>query len=82
MFNISNFFDKFKKIQQNNLNTKEFIIEIIKNKLNIEIKKEDIEIKNSQIKINCNPIVRSEIYMSKQKIESELLQNNFNLKFK
>ncbi len=82
MFNISNFFEKFKKLQQNNQNTKDTIIRVIKKILNIDIKKEDIEVKNNQINIKCNPIIRSEIYMSKNALEAELILNNFNLKFK
>ena len=72
MFNISNFLDKFLKLDRDNILKQVVIVEIIKKETKIELKKEDIEIKGEQIKIKTNPVIRNEIFMHKTEIENQL----------
>ncbi|PIR40005.1 MAG: hypothetical protein COV33_02170 [Candidatus Zambryskibacteria bacterium CG10_big_fil_rev_8_21_14_0_10_34_34] len=72
MFNISNFLEKFLKLDRDNILKQTVIIEIIKKETEIELEKENIEIKGEQIKIKTNPVIRNEIFMHKTEIENQL----------
>ena len=72
MYNISGFLQKFLKFEKDN-NTKLFLIlETIKKETGLELSKEMLEIKGDNLKINCNPVFRSEIFMHQSQIESSL----------
>ena len=72
MFNISNFLEKFLKLDRDNILKQKVIVEIIKKETKIELEKENIEIKGEQIKIKTNPVIRNEIFMHKTEIEHQL----------
>ena len=72
MFNISNFLEKFLKLDRDNILKQVVIVEIIKKETKIELEKENIEIKGEQIKIKTNPVIRNEIFMHKTEIENQL----------
>ena len=72
MFNISNFLEKFLKLDRDNILKQKVIVEIIKKETKIELEKENIEIKREQIKIKTNPVIRNEIFMHKTEIEHQL----------
>ncbi len=74
MFNLDKFLDKFKKIKPP---INYIIIDIIKNELNVNIKSENILIKNNIIYIKTKPIIKSEVFIKKQKI-LELIKNKTN----
>lgn len=75
MIEIKNFFDKFLKIQKNNKDSLDNIINIIYNVTKIKILESEIEIKENSIYIKCKPIYRNEIFMNVDKIKEELRKN-------
>ena len=80
MLNITNFLEKFLKLDKDNNFKLATIIEVIKKETGIELKKEDIEIKGEQIKIKTNPVIRNEIFMHKDFVESSLKSQKIFLK--
>lgn len=60
---------------------KEEIIKIIKNLININLEISNLDIKNSKLNIKCSPIIKTEIFLNKQKLLSEINTklNNLNL---
>lgn len=80
MYNISGFLQKFLNLEKDN-NTKLFLIlDIIKKETNIGLEKSVLEIKGENLKINCSPIFRNEIFMYREKIEEELKKSKIFLK--
>ncbi|HNW71400.1 MAG TPA: hypothetical protein PKZ36_01165 [Candidatus Paceibacterota bacterium] len=51
---------------------KEYIQSVISDIVNIQIKKEDIKIKNGTLFLNIKPIYKSEIFMKRDQIFFEL----------
>lgn len=72
MLNISNFFEKFKKLHQNNVNIRSSVVSVVKEVINIEIKTSQIEFRQEKIYIKAAPIIKSELLMNKDKIEEKL----------
>jgi hypothetical protein len=72
MLNISNFFEKFKKLHQNNANIRSSVVSVVKEVINIEIKTSQIEFRQEKIYIKAAPIIKSELLMNKDKIEEKL----------
>lgn len=80
MYNISGFLQKFLNLEKDN-NTKLFVIsEVVKREINIELKKEMLEIKGENLYIKCNPVLRNEIFMHKCQIEDSLKSQKIFLK--
>jgi len=73
MFNISNFLQKFLSLEKDNNTKLAIILKVIKKETNIDLSKEMLEIKMDNVKLNCNPVFRNEIFMHRPKIE-ELLK--------
>ncbi len=72
MNNIAGFLQKFLNLEKYN-NTKLLIIlDVIKKETNLELSKEMLEIKGDNLKLNCNPVFRNEIFMHQSQIESSL----------
>jgi len=76
MNNIADFFQKFLNLEKNNQAKTSIILETIKEKTGLEIKKESLEIKGDRLKINVSPIFRNEIFMRKEEIENSLRNKN------
>ena len=72
MNRISNFLEKFLKLDKENDLKLQTIKEVIKQKTNLDINKDMLEIKNNYIKLNYDPVVRNEIFMHKGEIEKTL----------
>ena len=79
MFNISSFFSKFVNLEKDNNTKISVILDMIKNITGIELAKEMFEIKESQIRLNCNPVFKNEIFMHKSEIENSLKSQNIYL---
>jgi len=75
MYNISGFLQKFLNLEKDNNTKLSLILDAIKKSTGIEIAKETLEIKGDNLKINCNPVFRNEIFMHQKEIE-DLLKNN------
>ncbi len=73
MNSITNFLQKFLKFEKDNNIKLAIILDCIKQATNIELTREMLEIRGDNLKLNCNPVFRNEIFMHKSKIE-ELLK--------
>lgn len=80
MFNISNYLQKFLNLEKNNNIKLALVLEAIKKETNIDLKKEMLEIKGDNVKINCSPVFRNEIFMHQLQIEGFLKSQKVFLK--
>lgn len=72
MLEISNFLQKFLSLEKDNNTKLAIILDVIKQTAGLELKREMLEIKGDNLKLNCNPVFRNEIFMHKTKIEDSL----------
>jgi hypothetical protein len=72
MFNISNFLQKFSKIEAASRSSKESLSNGIKKISGIDITPQDIMLENGILRLRVGPIARNEILMRKSKILGEL----------
>ncbi|MEK7642561.1 MAG: hypothetical protein AAB392_02070 [Patescibacteria group bacterium] len=72
MLSISQFFEKFKKLQKNDKLLKQTLILTIKEISGAIIKEENLDIKEEKVYLKTSPIVRNQIFMYKEKIENSL----------
>jgi hypothetical protein len=80
MNGISGFLEKFLKFEKDS-NTKLFLIlETIKKETGLELTKQMLDIRGDNLKINCNPVMRNEIFMHQSGIESSLKSQKIFLK--
>jgi hypothetical protein len=79
MFNISQFFEKFKKAEDKSINQTLAIVGAIKQISGVSITSVDFEIKSEKIFIKKAPIFRNQILLYKSKIEDDLKSKNIYL---
>ena len=72
MLNISKFFQKFQKIHQDESEKKEKIIAAIKEVTRIELKKDQVLLKDGTLYITASPLIRNEIMMRRLLILNSL----------
>ena len=72
MKRLSLFFNKFKEIVKNDEDLKNKICLVVQNNIGLEINKNNILIKNKTAYIKENPHLKSEVFMKKEKILTEL----------
>jgi len=72
MNSITNFLQKFLNLEKDNETKLAIILEVIKKETGIELKREMLEIKGDNLKLNCNPVFRNEIFMHRAQIEGLL----------
>ena len=80
MNSISGFLQKFLNLEKDNNTKLSIILDVIKKETGIELSKEMLEIKGDNLKLNCNPVFRNEIFMHQSQIESSLKQQKIFLK--
>lgn len=80
MNNIAGFLQKFLNLEKDNNTKLSIILDVIKKETGVELKKEMLEIKGDNLKLNCNPVFRNEIFMHKEKIEEDFKNNKIFLK--
>ncbi len=68
MFNIGEYLEKFKIRHQSRDSLRNSVADVIKEICGIEIEPKKIEIKNFIARINERPIVKTQIFLKKQKI--------------
>lgn len=71
MFNIGNFLEKFKNITPPDKFVKDVLISVVKETTNIDIEKDNIDVRNGTIFISVDPIIKNEIFLKK----GEVLEN-------
>jgi hypothetical protein len=80
MYNISGFLQKFLNLEKDNNTKLSIILDVIKQKTNLELSKEMLEVKGDSCKLNCNPVYRNEIFMHCSNIEDSLKSQKIFLK--
>ena len=80
MLNISKFLQKFLNLEKDNNAKLSVILDVIKKETNIELEKEMLKIRGDNLKINCNPVFRNEIFMHQSQIEDNLKSQKIFLK--
>lgn len=80
MLNITNFFEKFKKIEKGSRDKQNVVIDIVKKHTKIELSVPMFEIKEESVRFKCSPVFRNEIMMKKDKIEEDLKEQKIYLK--
>ena len=68
MFDIGSYLEKFKKFSQSREFLRNSVSESIKEVCGIDIDSKNIEVKNFTAKIKERPIIKSEIFLKKEKI--------------
>jgi hypothetical protein len=72
MIEIKDLLSRFRHILFSGEVKKESVREVISRIIKIQIKKEDIEIKNGTVYLNIKPIYKNEIFLKKEQIFLEL----------
>jgi hypothetical protein len=80
MLEISNFLSKFLNLEKDNNTKLAIILETIKQTTGLELSREMLEIKGDNLKLNCNPVFRNEIFMHRSQIEDSLKSQKIFLK--
>lgn len=75
MIEIKDLLARFDSILTKGEGKAETIREIIANIIGVEIKKEDIKIKNNIIYLNIKPIYKNEILLKKEKIFTKIKES-------
>ncbi len=72
MLDIKNFFQKFAKIQADNWESKGVVIKAVKKVCGLDIEAKNFVFENGILRFNLSPVLKSEIFMHKTQILSEL----------
>lgn len=80
MLCVTNFLQKFLNLEKDNNTKLSIILSAIKQATGIESSREVLEIRGDNLKINCNPVLRNEIFMHKSQIEDSLKSQKIFLK--
>ncbi|MEK7227510.1 MAG: hypothetical protein AAB641_01300 [Patescibacteria group bacterium] len=72
MKNLSRLLERFSNILNRNTETKNTIIKIIKDKTNIELKSDRINLRNGVLEIESSPAAKNEIKLKEEFIVNEL----------
>jgi hypothetical protein len=78
MLNLSNFLQKFAQIYASNNETKAKIALVVRKVCGVEIGT-NFNLENGVMRLNVSPVMKSEIYMRKDKILSELVSLHLNI---
>jgi len=80
MYNIAGFLQKFLNLEKDNNTKLSIILDVTKQVTGLELSKEMLEINGDNLKINCNPVFRNEIFMHCSQIEDGLKSKKIFLK--
>ncbi|OHA92322.1 MAG: hypothetical protein A3J09_02495 [Candidatus Zambryskibacteria bacterium RIFCSPLOWO2_02_FULL_51_21] len=72
MKNLSKLLERFSNILNKDTETKNTIIRIIKDKTNIELKSNQINLKNGVLEVEASPVVKNEIRLKEDLLKQEL----------
>ena len=72
MNNISGLLAKFKKLKPSDTYVKEAFIETMKEVMNVEVFKPEINVQGSNIFLNVHPALKTEIFLKKKEILESL----------
>ena len=71
MFNLPAYLQKYKLLTSKQSANKEVILQVLKN-FNFNFEPNQLEVKNKILKIKTKPIIKSELFLQKEEILSEL----------
>lgn len=74
MFNIGNFLEKFRNITPPDKFVKDVLIDVVKETANIDIEKENLDVRNGVIFISIDSIIKNEIFLKKAEIMKNLTE--------
>lgn len=80
MYNISGFLQKFLNLEKDNNTKLSLILETIKEDAGVDLERAMLDIKGDNLKLNCNPVFRNEIFMHRSEIEDSLRKHKIFLK--
>lgn len=80
MLNISGFLEKFLKLDKSNKQLRQALLSTIKEITGVELKNEDLDLKEETVYLKCSPIFRNQIFMHKEAIEGRLKEQKVFLK--
>jgi hypothetical protein len=80
MLSVTNFLQKFLNLEKDNATKLSIIIDVIKQTSGLGLSKDMLEIKGDNLKVNCNPVFRNEIFMHQTQIEDSLKSQKIFLK--
>ena len=80
MDNIAGFLQKFLNLEKDNNTKLAIILDVIKQTTGLVLFREMLEIKGDNLKLNCNPVFRNEIFMHQTQIEDGLKSKKIFLK--
>jgi hypothetical protein len=75
MFNISNFLQKFKSVELEDMRQRSIVIDAIKTCSGIDIPPEKISFLHKKIQLSISPIEKNEIFMKKTPILALIKKN-------
>jgi hypothetical protein len=74
------FLDKFSKFLESAKASKKPLIEVIFAVTNVQLKEEELTIKDDIVYLQTHPLVKNEIFMNKKKILAALLDRHIKLR--
>jgi hypothetical protein len=72
MFNISDYLSKFKNITPPDKFVKDELVAVVKDVIGVEIKKDNIDVRNGTIFLSVDPIIKNEIFLKKAEVLESL----------
>lgn len=79
MFNISDYLERFKTIQIEKTQFKDFVVELIKKELNFDLDRDNVDLKKGIVYLKISPIQKNELFIKKQFLLGEFNKNFPNL---
>lgn len=76
MFNISDYLEKFKNLGNDEKELKERVVFVIKEVVGIEIKTQNIKIKNGELSLSVSPGVKNAIFIKKELILKKIKEGS------
>jgi hypothetical protein len=72
MFNISDYLSRFKNITPPDKFVKDELVAVVKDVIGVEIKKDNIDVRNGTIFLSVDPIIKNEIFLKKAEVLESL----------
>lgn len=74
MENISIYLEKFKSVGFKQREMKDIVIGVLKDKINIVLEREDIDLNNELMRVNISGVEKSEFFINKNSIQKEIIK--------
>lgn len=81
MINLEGLFAKFKRVLDSAQNEREAVATTISSVIGVKVLETDIQVRNGEISVSGSPMLKSKIFISKQRILTKL-EEKFPKKFR